>query len=216
MAIPSRGIGWSTVDNLLWQISKQLEQLTNVTAKGCTTTTTTTTLPVYRVYTALLTQVGPDDKLSISGVDIVIGVTYEIYETAPTAEGYDFTNVGAPNNNIGTSFVATGTTPNSWGNNVGLKYNTGAPTVIVLENTIGNIYFGYTNVGRYSCSSDFLFIEDKTTISIDAFGQNANIPGVLIANTTVNAENTFEIRTDKSGPNDDILIKNRLEIRVYN
>lgn len=26
MPIPSRGIGWSTTDNLLWQISKQLEQ----------------------------------------------------------------------------------------------------------------------------------------------------------------------------------------------
>ena len=31
MAIPSRQIGWSTENNLLWQISKQLEQLTGVT-----------------------------------------------------------------------------------------------------------------------------------------------------------------------------------------
>jgi hypothetical protein len=69
MAIPSRGIGWSTEDNLLWQISKQLEQLTNVTAQSCTncttttstsssTTTTTTTLPPYKVYTALLERTG--------------------------------------------------------------------------------------------------------------------------------------------------------------
>jgi len=58
MAIPSRQIGWGTEDNLLWQISKQLEQLTNVTAQACTTTTTTTTLPAYKVYTALLTQSG--------------------------------------------------------------------------------------------------------------------------------------------------------------
>jgi hypothetical protein len=60
MAIPSRQIGWSTKANLLWQISKQLEYLTCVTAGGCgpttttttstiapTTTTTTTTAPVY-------------------------------------------------------------------------------------------------------------------------------------------------------------------------
>lgn len=44
MAIPSRQIGWSTTDNLLWQISKQLEYLTQVTA-NCTTTTTTTVAP---------------------------------------------------------------------------------------------------------------------------------------------------------------------------
>ena len=62
MAIPSRGIGWGTEENLLWQISKQIERLTCVTAGGCgsITTTTTTTLPVYRVYTALLTQTGTD------------------------------------------------------------------------------------------------------------------------------------------------------------
>jgi hypothetical protein len=33
MAIPSRQIGWGTEENLLWQISKQLEQLTSVTSK---------------------------------------------------------------------------------------------------------------------------------------------------------------------------------------
>jgi hypothetical protein len=43
MAIPSRQIGWSTKANLLWQISKQLERLTCVTAGGCGNTTTTTT-----------------------------------------------------------------------------------------------------------------------------------------------------------------------------
>jgi len=58
MAIPSRQIGWGTEDNLLWQISKQLEQLTNVTAQACTTITTTTTLPLYKVYTALLERTG--------------------------------------------------------------------------------------------------------------------------------------------------------------
>ena len=41
MAIPSRQIGWSTTDNLLWEISKQLQYLTQVVANGTTTTTTT-------------------------------------------------------------------------------------------------------------------------------------------------------------------------------
>lgn len=43
MAIPSRQIGWSTKANLLWQISKQLERLTCVTAGGCGPTTSTST-----------------------------------------------------------------------------------------------------------------------------------------------------------------------------
>jgi hypothetical protein len=42
MAIPSRQIGWSTTDNLLWQISKQLEYLIQVTAHPPASTTTTT------------------------------------------------------------------------------------------------------------------------------------------------------------------------------
>lgn len=45
MAIPSRQIGWGTTDNLLWQISKQLDQLIKVTSKLTTTTTTTTAAP---------------------------------------------------------------------------------------------------------------------------------------------------------------------------
>jgi hypothetical protein len=44
MAIPNRQIGWGTTDNLLWQISKQLEQLIKVTYANSTTTTTTTTV----------------------------------------------------------------------------------------------------------------------------------------------------------------------------
>jgi hypothetical protein len=44
MSIPSKQIGWSNESNLLWQISKQLEQLIAVTA-ALTTTSTTTAAP---------------------------------------------------------------------------------------------------------------------------------------------------------------------------
>jgi len=44
MAIPSRGIGWGTEENLLWQISKQLEYLIGITYNSGTTTSTTTTV----------------------------------------------------------------------------------------------------------------------------------------------------------------------------
>lgn len=47
MAIPSKQIGGSVNYNLLWQISKQLEQLICIRSGNCTTTTTTTAVPVY-------------------------------------------------------------------------------------------------------------------------------------------------------------------------
>jgi hypothetical protein len=45
MPISSKQIGWSNEANLLYQISKQLEQLIKVTSKLTTTTTTTTAAP---------------------------------------------------------------------------------------------------------------------------------------------------------------------------
>ena len=43
MAISSKQIGWSNESNLLWNISKQLEILAQVTYNAGTTTSTTTT-----------------------------------------------------------------------------------------------------------------------------------------------------------------------------
>lgn len=41
MGVPNKQIGWSQESNLLWQISKQLDELIKVTSKLTTTTTTT-------------------------------------------------------------------------------------------------------------------------------------------------------------------------------
>ena len=43
MAIPSQQIGWSQKSKLLWNISKQLERLTEVMGRNIPATTTTTT-----------------------------------------------------------------------------------------------------------------------------------------------------------------------------
>ena len=54
MAIPSRQIGWGTEENLLWQISKQLEGLTGVLSRvGSTTTISTNILSFPISYTSL-------------------------------------------------------------------------------------------------------------------------------------------------------------------
>ena len=167
--------------------------------------------PKYKVYTALLTQSGGDNVQVINSGDLTIGVTYKI--NVVDTDG-DFTNVGAPNNDAETYFVATGATPNSWGTNGELKYNNGAPVVTVLENTIGNIWFSYRNQGEYFVNSIDLFTTDKTAISIDTYGQN----GVFISTISYGqlTISEFIIFTYKDGPTDGILYKNTLEIRVYN
>ena len=67
----------------------------------------------YKVYTALLTQAGSASQVILPhGDPLTIGVTYLISFNDGSG---DFTNVGAPNNNTGTLFVATGVTPTSWG-----------------------------------------------------------------------------------------------------
>lgn len=63
MAIPSRQIGWGTEENLLWEISKQLEALTGVISKIGQTTTTLNPNCFY--FTANTSSGGTDFKLDI-------------------------------------------------------------------------------------------------------------------------------------------------------
>jgi len=163
-------------------------------------------LPAYKVYTALLTQSGGDDIAGQYSGTLIIGRTYEIIDVGDPAG--DWTNVGAPNNNEGTYFVATGTTPNSWGDGGGLSYNSGAPVVTVLENTIGNIWFTYINAGEYHVNSDGLFVNNK--IFFQQVVLNSS-PSFLIVNL-INV-NIIELIT---GGNDGELFNTPIEIRVYN
>lgn len=197
----SRQIGWSNESNLLYQILKQLTKLTGVIFN---------LTPKYKVYTALLTQSGGDNIVNINGSDLTIGVTYQIDDSSG---GADYTNVGAPNNDNGTYFVATGTTPNSWGTGGGLNYNTGAPVVTVLENTIGNIWFTYNNTGNYFINSDGLFLIDKT-VAFNSVCSDAGDPAFI--NIQVGDQNTLSLSNfNLIGPRDGIGLIS-IEIRVYN
>jgi hypothetical protein len=172
----------------------------------------------YKVYTALLTQSGGDDPLSIDSGLLTIGVTYYINNNS---SGMDFTNVGAPNNIAGEStyFIATGTTPNSWGAGEGtgngtLSYNTGAPVVTVLENTIGNIWFTYDMVGRYNVNSDGLFTTNKTYSVPYVYSPLSDLPnGIFIENLTVNYSQIISIYNADTVDNQ--LSNTSIEIRVY-
>ena len=184
----------------------------DLTINGNVVITGTTNTRPYKVYTALLTQSGENNGQGLDEGLLEIGVTYYI---DGFRVGWDFTNVGAPNNNSGTYFVATGTTPNSWGeydeSNV-LSYNTGTPVVTVLENTIGNIWFTYDSTGLYYANSNNLFEQNKTTAFI---GNN----GIYVLSAYRVNDELVEILTYNISTvsNEDGLLNNTpIEIRVYN
>jgi len=172
--------------------------------------------PTYKVFTALLTQSGEGflDQLDSSSPtqNVTKGVTYTI--AGPNG---DFSNVGAPNNNDGTFFIAINNEiPNAY-NDTSLIFNTGAPVVTVLENTIGNIWFTYNNVGIYYVSSNNLFTENKTYLP----SQNIDIS--LVSNAErflfsgwVSENNVVLNNTSSDFVSTDDMGRGYLEIRVYN
>lgn len=173
----------------------------------------------YKVYTALLTQSGGDNLGYLGSDDIqpmVIGVTYTITDNDGTG---DFTNVGAPNNIVGTSFVATGTTPNNWGTYgmVFISYNTGAPVTTVLENTLGKIWFIFNGDGEYSVFSDDLFTLNKTFITIGSAAEGA-LNGIITSAVPATTSYMYICSAVASTitPVNDDLFNTSFEIRVYN
>jgi hypothetical protein len=175
----------------------------------------------YKVYTALLTQSGGDSPDYDNGIYFTVGMTYTIIQK-PGTSSYtlgDFTNVGAPNNEIGTSFIATSSdTASNWGTNIDVSWNSGAPIATVLENTIGNIWFTYEQPGYYRINSNGLFTVNKTYPDLkNVFGSQWNkniwesieeslLPDVLTMVNYNSADSVFE----------DGIEKFRIEIRVYN
>jgi hypothetical protein len=170
----------------------------------------------YKVYTALLTQSGGDNVIQIdqSEGSIVVGVTYNIDSSSNES---DFISIGAPNNEVGTKFVATSTNITNWGGGA-LSYNTGAPVVTVLENTIGNIYWTYSGAGIYT---GFLpnSITTEQKQAVFSIPQSASIASssyyTVISNNTVDGEITIQT-SNGTGYVDIGFVDFPIEIRVYN
>ena len=168
----------------------------------------------YKVYTALLTQSGGDNPDSFTGGSLSIGRTYVItnYQS-----GDDFTNVGAPSNSTGIKFVATGNTPSVWTNSSELSWNYGAPEVIILENTIGNIWFTYSQTGLYLLNSEIVFPTNKTVVQ-NTFTSEVDGTGLKIIIVQQESGTNFYIGSVffPETPTDGILNNTSIEIRVYN
>ena len=177
----------------------------------------------YKSYVALLKQKGDGTTETQSSGLLNVGRTYEITYNSP---GMDFTNVGAPNNEVGTFFVSTGGSPKSWGIDEGdediLQTTQGAPLARVLENTIGNIWFTYDGAGFYSAQSNGLFNINKTTALLSPNGyveSPADIYNIDVAWSN-NSTNAISISSYyNNNPTDDAFNYSgdaMIEIRVYN
>lgn len=180
----------------------------------------------YKVFTAVITQSDANSFKQIDTGELTPGATYFINENSP---GMDFTNVGAPNNNIGSYFIATGAVPASWGSNEGTGNNTlgwdsGAPRAKVLENTLGvNAGFEYANEGVYILFFDASLFESSNayvTLSNPVSVNNSDVfsaQAVPIFFNIVGIE-TYQMLTQT--PVNDVLgnglVSNILEIRIYN
>jgi hypothetical protein len=182
-----------------------------------------TPTPTYKVFTALLTQSGGDVVDYINWDDdpntLTIGVTYTI---TANDDNSNFIPNGAPNNNVGTSFVATSSVV-AWGTgNTGdnqVSYNLGAPVATVLENTIGDIWFTYDAIGSYLVNSDGLFLNNKTFCQNSLFSaEDGTGLNMLIPTKPTFSNNYVLIYTTNfpDFPSNDLLFNTPIEIRVYN
>lgn len=82
MAIPSRQIGGSTRTNLLWEISKQLEQLICIRSGGCSGNTTTTTSSSSTSSTTTTTTTFLTREYCVWSVDIYVDAETSEYDVA--------------------------------------------------------------------------------------------------------------------------------------
>jgi hypothetical protein len=115
------------------------------------------TLP-YKVFTGRVTQNGGSVfQNRNAGGTLTKGVTYTIISNG----GYDFIPLGAPSNTVGTYFICNQTITTGLGIPFDLQFNTGAPVIDILENTIGNIWFTYNGGGNYLINSTGKFTLGK-------------------------------------------------------
>lgn len=205
------------LDRFFTSIQDLTQYLDNVVATPTDVYENPSTSNSYKVFTALLTQTGGDSTGSINfnnPFPLVIGTSYTIIGNLSLNQGgTDFTNVGAPNNDSGTSFIATDTTP-IWGNEDGqLIFNEGAPVATVLKNNIGNIWFTYNDTGLYNLNSSALLPSNKTWCSATLSNYNNDATNVIFGYYT---DNIIQLQTltpnDQRYNNTDTSI----EIRVYN
>jgi hypothetical protein len=91
---------------------------------------------------------------------------------------------------------------------------TNAPTAVVLENTIGDIFLSRVGIGDYRITSNNLFTADKSCL---LYNSTAYTNGEFIY-AGVGGLNFCQIitKTQNGDSSDDLLLNLFVEVRVYN
>ena len=92
--------------------------------------------------------------------------------------------------------------------------STSAPTVIELENTIGPIVWTRSSAGTYIGTLAGVFTLDKTYLTISQVASNSIVLIARLSNDTIQVLTT-NLHSPTAALHDTHLIKNTLEIRVY-
>ena len=91
---------------------------------------------------------------------------------------------------------------------------TDAPVATVLENTIGTVTFEYYGIGNYSINSTGLFTSEKTAIFHKSIVGDSHTY-TMISYYADSLELGFST-SESNTPQNDLLVREIIEIRVYN
>jgi len=168
-----------------------------------------------RKYAFLITTPSTD---YITSGELVIGRKYQInfIEGGPLD---DFTNVGAPDNNEGTQFIATGTTPADWSHSTPI-HAMGVPEVIVLKNEFAaDVAWSRANSGEFEgYSSSPIFTENKTSNTSGISGIFESSAPIYNFECRAISQNSCKLQTCRISDGqltDGALNKKYIEITVY-
>jgi hypothetical protein len=142
MAIPSRQIGGSTTTNLLWQISKQLEELICIRSGGCGSTTSTTT-STSSTTTTTTTLAFPSAEPCVWSRDIDTVGSIDVYDVVSNTT----VSISVPNDFA----TPTGITMQASTNNK-LWIGDGANTIKewdIMQDTLGLLFVRDIPVGNF-------------------------------------------------------------------
>lgn len=171
MAIPSRQIGGSTTTNLLWQISKQLEELICVKTGNCGEPTTTTT----------------SSSTSTTSSTTTTTTTLFFPSAAPCVWTRDIDVVGS----IDVYDVVTNTTVS-----ISVPNDFATPTGITMQASTNNklwIGDGANTIKEWDIMQETLGLTFVRDINVGGFGTNEKNPTVIAAinDTTILLGNDF-------------------------
>ena len=131
-------------------------------------------IPTAQQYKFLLSQTGgtTDPQTATSGT-LTQGVTYEIIDFV---SGDDFTLSGAPNNTVGTKWVANGVAP-TWGNGSEIGWDASNLVVYPLGDCLYDIAWEWYGGGSFLGKKTGAFPVSKTFIHYNGIDGAVNVAG---------------------------------------